>query len=1291
MRPIPALFLIMLTALVSPAAHAFPTPDLVINLFGSVAQLVGMLTASLGAAWWGWRKPGVAHSSRWQLMMAILLALLLSSLGANLYQYWQHADAQARRLQTNLLRPPANGNHPIQKRLALTPSELHAWQQQGKPLNLIDVRETEEVELGRLAGSRHSRYADLFGSHRSWLRKDMPNVLICDSGLRSGEICTELAARGLPCRYVQGGYGRWLAESRPMQGGARGAAPRLGLPRYQGDNQLLDTPEVEALVQQQEALLLDVRSPTEFARFHLAGAINLPVREQPSRELANALAALPKQPLIAVCYDSRSCFYSKLIGLKLRRAGADFRGRYTVPQEYPTPSRLRGSLVYAHFDRIWDQTISILGTPAHGFLQGISQRSGSLAFAVILLAVLLRLLLIPASLIAERDRWRSRALAARLEHWRAQGCSPEQHTRLRKRLLQRSQIKPWRNLLLGLLQLLLLASCLAAVTDLAEEWGSAAGWLTAWNAPDPYHLLPLALTLALLAYLPEFITFPGRWRWPVLVGLAALLGWSSRSLSAAIHLYLLASILFMIIQQHLAHWRWGPAHWPSLLRQRRPEGSSGLTRLREAGQLADISPKAAHLSRLMQAGLPVPKGWVIACQDWRQPARQSHLLDALQTTCRRQHLQSLAVRSAAGSEDQQSSAQAGRFLSRLHVAPAALHEALEAVCAAQYREDEPSYILVQAMIDAEWAGVLFSEHPDHSGSLLIEMAPGAGSVVSGAERPLAFQFGRNSLQPQHTQTPPIPLRPLLQLARQVEQILGGPQDIEWAYRAGQFYLLQARPISRRVADGGSPVNLRGAERSRLLQIGADASVDQPWLKLDDLAAELPQASPCSLSLLQRLRAANGATDRAWSRLGFDYPALPDDPPAWLTAFGQTRQNRPVAEALSLRASWLAQLNFAFKAERLAQRFEQDFLPAFRDNQQLYAILDLQRLDHAQLLQCLERWCREFVEVIYVEAEVINLAAGLSSQTASLLLEKAGLDPSNWLRSACPTPDVRAADRLRAVGRGEATLEEYLTEFGHRAGHDFELAEPRYQEQATRWAEYAGQLAQTPQRPASPLPPLPPGRLLVAATARAQRFLALKEEAKHETCRALANLRRLLLTIDNRLQLGGNLFLLPLEEIIALPAQIDPPIKTLLARRQAERAAYATVHLPASLSIAALETLDLDARPNTTPDKAPSTLVGIRVAGKGAASGQVRQLDDPLAVPPLQASDILVLASADPAWIPLFPQVAGVICETGGRLCHAAIMAREFGLPAIFSAQGARQQLRTGQTVVLHEDGRIETR
>ena len=67
---------------------------------------------------------------------------------------------------------------------------------------------------------------------------------------------------------------------------------------------------------------------------------------------------------------------------------------------------------------------------------------------------------------------------------------------------------------------------------------------------------------------------------------------------------------------------------------------------------------------------------------------------------------------------------------------------------------------------------------------------------------------------------------------------------------------------------------------------------------------------------------------------------------------------------------------------------------------------------------------------------------------------------------------------------------------------------------------------------------------------------------------------------------------------------------------------------------------------------------------------------------MQEGDILVTDMTDPDWVPAMKRAAGIITNRGGRTCHAAIVSRELGVPAIVGVQGATKILHDGQIITL---------
>jgi pyruvate,water dikinase len=106
------------------------------------------------------------------------------------------------------------------------------------------------------------------------------------------------------------------------------------------------------------------------------------------------------------------------------------------------------------------------------------------------------------------------------------------------------------------------------------------------------------------------------------------------------------------------------------------------------------------------------------------------------------------------------------------------------------------------------------------------------------------------------------------------------------------------------------------------------------------------------------------------------------------------------------------------------------------------------------------------------------------------------------------------------------------------------------------------------------------------------------------------------------------------------------------------------------------------------DVPADALVGLAVSA-GTVEGRARVVLD-LADAELGPGDILVTAYADPSWTPLFVAASGLVTEVGGLMTHGAVIAREYGLPAVVGVADATRRIADGQRIRLHgTDGFVE--
>ena len=110
-------------------------------------------------------------------------------------------------------------------------------------------------------------------------------------------------------------------------------------------------------------------------------------------------------------------------------------------------------------------------------------------------------------------------------------------------------------------------------------------------------------------------------------------------------------------------------------------------------------------------------------------------------------------------------------------------------------------------------------------------------------------------------------------------------------------------------------------------------------------------------------------------------------------------------------------------------------------------------------------------------------------------------------------------------------------------------------------------------------------------------------------------------------------------------------------------------------------------------QATRTTGGYVLSGIGISTGRVtgvaRLIHHPDEGNRLNPGEVLVAPSTDPGWTPLFLKAAALIMETGGSLSHGAIVAREFGIPAVINVPGAMVAINDSQTVIVDgEEGKV---
>ena len=1294
-------------------AWAIPSPELVVGSLVSLSQLLALGSALLGGgavyATSRARRNGSRLAIRtFQLAAAAMLILLCGSIGLNVYQYVERNGERQARLEETLVRPartpgglrsdpeireltyPQQVRHPN----GISTAEAEALMRPGQAgadsdVVFIDVRERAERETGTIKGARFVRFPDFAAAEIDLTGKRA--VLFCHNGDRSHEICDELKRQGIDCKFIVGGLEKWLAEGRAVDAlGARAPDRLRALPRYPNDRVLLDTAAVRRLMASDKAVFVDVRYPAEFGGHgRLPDAISLPIRRIQTPDLPKAIGEIPKRPVILPCYDRRGCFFAEVAGLELSRAGYDVRGRYTEPWLYFVPGGRP-----PHVDTwLAEQNRSLWGKAAvvlAGWLAGLSQWIG-VAGAILLLALISRLLILPFSLKAERDQIRSRAAAAELDGIKAKlKDDPVRKTRAIRAFYRRHGLTPGRNLV-ALLFLPIMAVAVMAVQELAAQAGEGLWWLPDLAVRDPLRILPLAFAALITLYID--LAFATTWKQRAIIWVVSLpLMFATGTLfSAAGDLYLVASAALLLLQRLWATGEFANI-WNRWKRWRLP---AGVVPLGASASLAAHGNKAHRLSQMRAAGLPVPDGLLLtppflSAVLAADPARRERLLDTIWNWLGRRKL---AVRSSGANEDGASQSFAGVFELVLNIERAGLEGAINTVIASYAAERVGSYmshegrssVLLQQMVDAEYAGVLFTRDPAAHGLMLVELVQGTGQdLVSGLVRPQIFRFGRVTKAPYGDSSPPIDLGLLLALADEAERLFGRPQDIEWTYVGGRFYLVQSRDITRALDNSGAAAE---GQIAQVFDQAKGAPADEIVFARNELSEMLPHPTPLSLSFMEAMWAPGGSIDMATRRLRLGYPA-DEDFRYLLTIQGRLYVDKREEKRRALQIGPLAAKRLMRQADRIEREFRDEFLPEFLAELRLAAVADFDKLSRQELLAEVARLWRHFLAETHVEVDVINVAAQFYLGEARQALTAAGIDPSAVLGHI---PETIEGHALAEIAAAPVTTRRWLMlkHFGHRAVFDYELADPRFAEDVAALDQIVA--ARAP-RPATAEADGALSPKLARCVDIARRFQTLKEDAKHHSLRELAVLRRALLVLDRCFGFDGALFYLSFEQLQSLSADTTDALRETAARRHEQIAALRK--LPALPSALTARDLELASAGRVVAvHETPDGIHGTRVAGSRVAEGRAcvvpeDEAEQPRRLLAFRDGDIIVAAMISPAWLPYFARAGGFVCELGGWLSHPAILAREYDVPMIVGTNGIGH-VADGTLIRLHSDGRVE--
>jgi pyruvate,water dikinase len=293
------------------------------------------------------------------------------------------------------------------------------------------------------------------------------------------------------------------------------------------------------------------------------------------------------------------------------------------------------------------------------------------------------------------------------------------------------------------------------------------------------------------------------------------------------------------------------------------------------------------------------------------------------------------------------------------------------------------------------------------------------------------------------------------------------------------------------------------------------------------------------------------------------------------------------------------------------------------------------------------------------------------------------------------------DRLR---RGEMSRAAYVEQYGHRGPHETEVYLPRPAEDPAWIDQQLAQLEITgvdvdarlqAQRvrhelALAHLQKITPDQfdVLRRRIHHAAELTRIREAARSEVIRTFVVSRAFILRAGALSDLGEDAFFLEYEEILRLLNGDETVVTEIPARKTAYRKFSALPPYP-TLIMGAFDPVAWAADPDRRTDiydsrshiksSSKAQIKGLP-GSAGQAEGRVRILNSPEESAQLLPGEILVTATTNVGWTPIFPRAAAVITDVGAPLSHAAIVARELGIPAVVGCFNATSTLKTGDRV-----------
>ncbi|MGD9380578.1 MAG: PEP/pyruvate-binding domain-containing protein [candidate division WOR-3 bacterium] len=655
-------------------------------------------------------------------------------------------------------------------------------------------------------------------------------------------------------------------------------------------------------------------------------------------------------------------------------------------------------------------------------------------------------------------------------------------------------------------------------------------------------------------------------------------------------------------------------------------------------------------------------------------------------------------------------------------------------------------VIIQHQLEPAVSGVMVTQSPFSISEVLIECCRGLGDkLVSGRVTPARYRIrgGRTIEHKGDDLLSPEQLRKLVDQGKKIERIFKAPQDVEWAIEDGKLYILQTRPVSLHAASQRS----RGTVwcNANVRETIPDPVSPMTWSIFD--TSFFPGIMidvfgfPISEEQYRKFRPVEMLSGRLYwnmnNTLAYGKPIGPiiDSiqgdraiDPQMAAAFRAVELNKVprilpgyrmfVYSITSIfRLSYYLTLGFfryGWMSRKIAHANDEleAYCATFSTAEDLAEAVDKVK-NWMRLI--LKRFARRYFGGIFLGSFQLALLSGLLSirmgkkgealarKAIIGIIDKTGEMALNINRLASlarrklRSPNTANLKKLyRRDSEFRVGVDSFMENFGHRGPAEFDIASCNWREDhamlfqilaaAKNSGEYVHHREDVVRDILKSVKPVE-RFLLKAFLPRLEATVPLRENGKHYYLKATAKTKDQLLNIGKHLVDQAyidklrDIFFLSLHDLEALVStrMNKKELRGIIARRKKQWNEYQRAHAP--------EVIYESGERVSSVVKESKVLRGEPLSS-GKIKARARIITDFSKIHRLNQGEVLVTHHADPGWTPLFTIASGLIVEVGGVICHAAMVARELGLPAL-SITGATTLIHDGALVELDADeGRV---